>query len=749
MQMVHILLRHFLTAILSISVLTSAGTATQTQEEKLPEASDSGPTIRAVSESVILDIVVRDDDGRPVKNLALDEVEVFENGIRQTITSFRFAGEQASIAETSTEPDAGDTTSIPVAKGSTSSRTQFDPFRNVNLVAFVFERLPDTARDMARRAAFHFLETGMRPNTLIAVFAIDNRLYLVQHFTNKRDRLEEAISHATSGAYGEFDSQASETIQGQIKEESRLIDTDPPDLVLIGGPGERPEMFVDRDAALAQITLNVLGQAQRLMSYQRGHQTVAALQALVHEEGKLTGRKTLVLFSAGIEIPPEVVPRYRTLISQANRANVSIYSVDARGLVSQDQLEATKDMLDQAIRASRRQMLTGYGRMITREEVVLIENAEAAMRMNAQGTLDDLARSTGGFLVANTNDPRTLIERVSEDVRAYYEVSYTPTLTEYDGRFRSVEVRILRPDVDVQSRSGYFAVPPATDAPVMPFEIPMLVALNSKQPPTDFRYRNRVLRFGGEPGWTRYVFVTEVPLGTFTYSEDEELQTYQTRFSLLTLVKDDRGRILKKFTQDYPLQGPLIKANLVKAGSVIFMREYDLSPGHYTVESAVVDHFSQRLSTKRVRLVVVEPDNQLSLSSLSVIRRVDPAGTNIDQEYPFFYQGSRIIPNLSGTILSDGDEEVGVYCVVYPSEQSSKEPEMTLELWKDGKTLARGKSQLSDPDELGQVKFVGTLPIAGLNPGRYEVKAVVQQGNAVVEEHAFFTMAILPGSGTH
>ena len=69
-------------------------------------------------------------------------------------------------------------------------------------------------------------------------------------------------------------------------------------------------------------------------------------------------------------------------------------------------------------------MLTGYGRMITREEVVLIENAEAAMRMNAQGTLDDLARSTGGFLVANTNDPRTLIERVSEDVRAYYEVSY-------------------------------------------------------------------------------------------------------------------------------------------------------------------------------------------------------------------------------------------------------------------------------------------------------------------------------------
>jgi hypothetical protein len=276
----------------------------------------------------------------------------------------------------------------------------------------------------------------------------------------------------------------------------------------------------------------------------------------------------------------------------------------------------------------------------------------------------------------------------------------------------------------------------------------MLVALNSERPPTDFKYRNRVLRYGVEAGWTQYVFVTEVPLGTFTYSEDEEMQTYQTRFSLLTLLKDDKGQILKKFTQDYPLQGPLIKASLVKAGSVIFMREYDLPPGRYTVESAVVDHLSQRVSTRRARLVVIDSGEELAISSLSVIRRVDPVDENFDEDHPFFYEGSRVIPNLSGTILSDGDEEVGVYCVVYPSEQSSNDPVMTLELWKGGKALARGNPVLSEPDEHGQVKFVGTVPVAGLDSGRYEVKAVVQQGNAVVEAHAFFTMAAVPAAGT-
>ena len=62
--------------------------------------------------------------------------------------------------------------------------------------------------------------------------------------------------------------------------------------------------------------------------------------------------------------------------------------------------------------------------------------------------------------------------------------------------------------------------------------------------------------------------------------------------------------------------------------------------------------------------------------------------------------------------------------------------------------MGQGKPELSDPNEQGRIKFVGTLPLSGLEPGRYEVQAVARQGKALVRETAFFSMATLPDSGS-
>src|SRR5437773_10493143 len=50
---------------------------------------ESGPAIRVTTTEVLLDLVVRDKRGRQVKNLKPDDVEIYEDGVRQRILSFR------------------------------------------------------------------------------------------------------------------------------------------------------------------------------------------------------------------------------------------------------------------------------------------------------------------------------------------------------------------------------------------------------------------------------------------------------------------------------------------------------------------------------------------------------------------------------------------------------------------------------------------------------------------------------------
>ena len=96
---------------------------------------------------------------------------------------------------------------------------------------------------------------------------------------------------------------------------------------------------------------------------------------------------------------------------------------------------------------------------MTREQAREFDAVEATLRMNSQATIEDLAKSTGGFLIAESNDLERGFRRLGEDIRDYYEVAYTSTDDRHDGRFRRVAVKVKRPGARVQSRDGYFAVP--------------------------------------------------------------------------------------------------------------------------------------------------------------------------------------------------------------------------------------------------------------------------------------------------
>src|SRR6185436_316770 len=197
------------------------------------------------------------------------------------------------------------------------------------------------------------------------------------------------------------------------------------------------------EAQVMEVTARMERMVETADSQQRGQSTLFPLMALMKAQGTLAGRKALLFFSEGLPIPPNLEEAYRSAISEANRANVSIYAVDARGLDTGRSLEQSRQMLDRSGRNSQSQQVYGASsRPVTLDDVMNSETAEGALRADTQNALRTLAEETSGTLNGNTNDLGPgLVDRVTADLDSYYEIGYTPPAAPPDGHFRAIAVK--------------------------------------------------------------------------------------------------------------------------------------------------------------------------------------------------------------------------------------------------------------------------------------------------------------------
>ena len=365
-------------------------------------------------------------------------------------------------------------------------------------------------------------------------------------------------------------------------------------------------------------------------SQQRGQSTLFPLMALMKAQGSLAGRKALVFFSEGLSIPPNLEEAYRSAISEANRANVSIYAVDARGL---DTGRAARPVAPDA--RSLRPHQPGP---------VALRRKPATRDAGRRDELRDGPKARCGPIrrmrcVRSPKRPaaRSLRTRTisapgwstgcARDLDSYYEIGYMPGSGAADGRFRSVEVKLARQGVTVHSRSGYFALPETDTTPLLPFELPMLSAAAAMPPPHAFEYAAAAFRFDRSPKGIQHTLVVEVPLDHLTFEENRRARTYALRFTAMALVKDQNGpdRAALRASR-IRWKGRSIGSPRSSAGGLRFKRQLWLPPGRYTLWTIARDQATERSSVKSVPLDVAEPSSGIRLSDLSVIRTVDPAG---------------------------------------------------------------------------------------------------------------------------
>jgi VWFA-related protein len=577
-------------------------------------------SFRADTALVVLDLVVRDKKGQPVRDLRPEEVQVYEDGVRRDVAAFRLVETGASAVAT----EAAATAAGPAAPAT-------NPTRLLSLTTLIFEPLDGASAAVARKAALQFLDRALGERSRVAVVRLGQGLSLVQPFTSNAEHLRRAVELVTNTAP---DAQQSVLAQAQRAAEyyrklsaaapatggvptapltsprdpGRAEDASGPCDVCPVGASDPGAAATERK--LAEVQAIALRTTDLVQRQQQGESTLWPLLALLKAQEELAGRKTVVFFSTGLRVPPNLDSLFRTAIGQANRASVSIYSVDVRGLDTTRDLAATGAAVRAAAAASYLQNTRMEG-AVTRDEVETFDTAEDALRLNASGTLRDLSESTGGLLIANTNDLGKRLERVASDLRLYYEVSYAPARSEYDGKFRKIEVKLARKGVSVQARSGYFALPPGGST-LFPYEVPLLAALTTRPQARDFEVHAGI-SFGekGEP-----TVAIEVPLDGLPFVVDPRKKTYRLGLSILAVIKAPDGQVAERISDDYPMTGAAGTLDALRAKKAVLRRRLALAPGEYVLETVALEKESDRASVGQWRFSVPGADGARSAADL-------------------------------------------------------------------------------------------------------------------------------------
>jgi len=675
-----------------------------TGRAQLAQAPGSSEIIlRSTTQEVLLDFIARDKHHRLITSLRPNEVEILEDGVRQKVRSFQYRGGPDQPEETGpATPAAG--------AGST-----YSPLREINVVSLVFEGMSPQSRRRATLAAKAFLGSELRPNTYIAVFALNHRLALLQQYTHDLNLLNQAVDREANRASQPF----MKDMQTQVGILNSLASGGGFNAMQPGSADEKGATSTasHSDAAAAAIQRKMASLTLAILSSQVGNLSIDALHQLIRGQAQLPGRKTVVYFSEGLILPPEQPERFRSLISDANRTNIAFYTVDASGLDTVSRVSEARTI--HAALASEDEGGPGGADLPT----------------NYQENLHSLAEDTGGFAIENSNDMRLPLRRVMEEVRAHYEVAYAPASTNYDGHFRTIEVRTTRPGLVIQNRKGYFALPMLNGEPVEPFELAALAALNSDPAPHAFEFHAGTLRFRSAADETECLAVFSVPSRVLSFTDDPKSKLFRMHVSFVALVKDEHDQIVRKISRDLQFRAPSGKRPEFERGETAVTLPFTLPPGRYRMEAVAIEPEGQTASTHKIALFVPSAGH-IGLSDLVFVRSVQPDTGDRDAADPLVSAGGRVTPELNPAIPKSADAVEGLYFVIYPSPAIGPKPDVRIAVSHNGKLVTAMQQSLPAAELDGSVRVLSQIGLGGLDSGTYEIKVTAAQGGATASSSA-------------
>jgi VWFA-related protein len=712
----------------ALGLLLATALTLAAQQPPAATPADQPQTARfgASASGVVVDVVVRDKKGRPVTSLAAADFAVYEDGVTQKLVAFEpYTPADVPVRVEDAARAAGLMAESPAAKRRLSEGPP--------IVALAWDRLEPEGRAIAYKAARRLIQTKA-PGELVGVFLTDMTLRTIQPYTTDGRLLGEAVETLGTAA------------TSSMKRETGPLDSvvgraSTPATASAAEAGNTlagfPKPVTGNDPALARI-IAMLERMERTYQAQlyeaQGRASMLGLFALVDSLGQLPGRKTVFYFCEGLTVPDSQLMRYRAVIDAANRNNVSIYTFDAAGLrVHSAQQQTAREM--------RELTFAALGSEASQPDALTqnLETNERLLKMDPAVSLGILADQTGGLLIDNTNALDSAIDLINNDRRHHYLLSYVSTNPTLDGKYRKIDVRVARPDVDVRARRGYRASAEVTTAPVLEYERPAMAALSSTPAPSAFPIAARALRtpMPDRPGLISVL--VGVNGRSLALGRNDDGSQYFAGATVVTRVVDTAQREVARASQQYQFTGEYQQRHAQSRG-ILFFKTATLRPGPHTLEAVVYDVMAESSSVLRLPVDAMAASDRAVVGDLIVASRVEPVPA--DQpgaaHHPLVWQGQLYTPSLGEPIRLSSQT---VLTVALPLVVVGEVPKARLELRKGGETFKTVplSADAALPD--GRLMLVGRVPIDDVSAGEYELQASLTQAGQTVMRSVTMTVA--------
>lgn len=398
-------------------------------------------TLRTTSRAVLLDVIVYDSHGNPVKGLDRDAFTVMEQGKQQSISFFEEHG-----AAVSAEP-----AEMPKLPPDTFSN--FSPFPqpaavNVLLLDSLNTRMEN--QSFVHKQAVQFLKSA-KPGQRMAIFTMGLGLHFIQGFNDDPTVLMAALNNKKNNEVeasvmlkGQDETNAQQTLVGMMSTPE-------------GDP--RGPQVTAAPAAMISAMQNFIAENDTSRSFDRMYVTLANLQRLAAFLQGFPGRKNIIWFAE--QVPsiflregqtgtPAVDGEIKKTLAMLAAARAAIYPVDPSGVANYGLYTAESNPTRALSQPS--QVIGSSGAFVNSM------TSEGKVRNGGQENAQILAEQSGGRAFANSNGLADVIDRIASTSSDFYTLSYSPTNTKMDGTFRNIDVKLANAKYRLSYRSGYFAV---------------------------------------------------------------------------------------------------------------------------------------------------------------------------------------------------------------------------------------------------------------------------------------------------
>ena len=597
------------------------------------------PTFPSRTELVTVDAVVLDDRGRPVRGLTAQDFALTEDGRPQAIVSFEAIdpGVTEARAEANAAPGPVATNLAPARTGAASFVLLVDDMS-----------LAPSRESVVRGAIGRFFADGVRDGDELIYATTSGDAWWAARMPEGREDVLSLTARLRGRSLGDNGSDAiSEWEAFRItRSESRVGEVSgggasagPPTGSLAPQPGQ-PTAAV-AGASMTQRVVNryyqnrvcipdlpaatppsvcrglVFARAEQVDARRRNRtrDTLAAVDRAVFALTGVRGRKALLMLTEGFLNDPDV-DLAREVAGRCREANIAVYSLDVRGLMTG---LATAE--------------SGAPNNSTELALMQVEQTDAQV-----GGSDGLADDTGGFALRNTNDLGAGALRVAEESRVYYLLGYAPPEGKGPRDWRRLQVKVTSPGLTVRARKGYtlrttaemvaaaesrLAAERKPTAPLVPADVAR--ALAGVRATDAIPLRAMAYSLEGRPdGTVRTLVAVEADMSRLANLGGEDRPRTVVMVSIAAAHRDS-GRV-QRLDQRIEVEATSARTGgrasaAWDEGWLALSRDFDLAPGVNQARIVIRDEFLGRLGSLTLRFVVPPPSG-LRLSTPLLTNRV-------------------------------------------------------------------------------------------------------------------------------